>query len=65
MYFVMSILNTYWSLYEAVGMDLYTDLNYQNKVWDYHKEIVESIKENDFQKGLALLNEHMQLLYER
>ncbi|NMC28909.1 MAG: FadR family transcriptional regulator [Pelolinea sp.] len=63
--FVMSILNTYWSLYEAVGMDLYTDLNYQNKVWDYHKEIVESIKENDFQKGLALLNEHMQLLYER
>jgi DNA-binding GntR family transcriptional regulator len=63
--FVMGILNTYWTLYEAVGMNLYTDLNYQNKVWEYHSNIVEEIKRKDYQKGLLLLNEHMKLLYKR
>jgi DNA-binding FadR family transcriptional regulator len=63
--FVTGILNTYWTLYEAVGLNLYTDLNYQNKVWEYHNNIVEAIKRKDYQKGLLLLNEHMKLLSER
>ncbi|MGV8027291.1 MAG: FadR/GntR family transcriptional regulator [Anaerolineaceae bacterium] len=63
--FVAGILNTYWTLYEAVGLNLYTDLNYQNKVWEYHNNIVEAIKRKDYQKGLLLLNEHMKLLYKR
>ena len=63
--FVAGILNTYWTLYEAVGLNLYTDLNYQNKVWEYHNSIVEAIKRKDYQKGLLLLNEHMKLLYKR
>ncbi len=63
--FVSGILNTYWTLYEAVGMNLYTDLVYQQKVWDYHGNIVDAIRNGDFEKGLHLLNEHMKLLYMR
>ncbi|HAF63203.1 MAG TPA: hypothetical protein DCK95_12890 [Anaerolineaceae bacterium] len=63
--FVMGILNTYWTVYEAVGMNLYTDLEYQTTVWDYHRNIVQEIKKRDFEKGQALLSEHMQLIYKR
>lgn len=63
--FVTGILNTYWTLYEAVGMNLYTDLKYQNTVWQYHERIVAAIKEKDFDQGQFLLGEHMKLIYKR
>jgi len=63
--FVMGILNTYWAVYEAVGMNLYTDLEYQMTVWDYHRNIVQAIKKREFNKGQTLLLEHMQLIYKR
>jgi len=63
--FVMGILNTYWTVYEAVGMNLYTDLKYQTTVWDYHRNIVQEIKNKDFEKGQVLLSEHMKLIYKR
>lgn len=63
--FVMSILNTYWTLYEAVGMNLYTDLEYQTIVWKYHSDIIDAIKKKNYQNGLMLLSSHFQLLYKR
>ena len=63
--FVSGILNTYWTLYEAVGMNLYTDLAYQQKVWNYHGEIVDAIRSRDLEKGLHLLEDHMKLIYMR
>lgn len=63
--FVSGILNTYWTLYEAVGMNLYTDLVYQQKVWNYHGEIVDAIRSRDLEKGLHLLEDHMKLIYMR
>ncbi len=63
--FVLGILNTYWTLYEAVGMNLYTDLTYQQKVWDFHGNIVAAIRSGDLEKGLHLLEDHMKLLYMR
>ena len=63
--FVIGILNTYWTVYEAVGMNLYTDLAYQMNVWNYHRNIVQAIKKRDFKNGQTLLLEHMQLIYKR
>jgi len=63
--FVIGILNTYWTVYEAVGMNLYTDLAYQMTVWNYHRKIVQAIKKKDYKNGQALLSEHMQLIYKR
>jgi len=63
--FVIGILNTYWALYEAVGMNLYTDLQYQNEVWQYHEKIVDAIKAKDYNQGQLLLSEHMKLIYKR
>lgn len=63
--FVIGILNTYWTVYEAVGMNLYTDLAYQMNVWNYHSNIVQAIKKKDFKNGQTLLSEHMQLIYKR
>jgi len=63
--FVSGILSTYWTLYEAVGMNLYTDLAYQQKVWDFHGEIIGAIRSGELEKGLHLLEDHMKLLYMR
>lgn len=63
--FVIGVLNTYWDLYELVGMNLYTDLDYQNEVWSYHEKIVQKIKQRDYVKSKELLNDHMKLIYKR
>jgi len=63
--FVMGILDSYWDLYEAVGLDVYTDLNYLQLVWTYHQKMVEAICSGDFEYGHKLLTEHMDLLNQR
>ena len=63
--FVMGILEAYWSIYEAIGLDLYTDFEYLEKVWQYHQDIVRAIKEGDLERGFDLLIKHMELLYQR
>jgi DNA-binding FadR family transcriptional regulator len=63
--FVTGVLEEYWEMYEAVGLDVYTDYNYLERVWQYHQQIVDAICEGDFQEGYHLLVEHMQLLSER
>lgn len=63
--FVMGILDSYWDLYEAVGLDVYTDLNYLQQVWAYHQKMVEAICNGDYEYGYKALTEHMDLLNQR
>jgi DNA-binding FadR family transcriptional regulator len=63
--FVMGILETYWELYEAVGLDVYTDFNYLENVWNYHQKMVDAICAGDFSAGYHALADHMELLHER
>ena len=63
--FVKGCLEAYWIIYENVGLDIYTDLNYLNEVWRYHHDIVEMIAKKQYIKSHDLLIEHMNLLYQR
>jgi DNA-binding FadR family transcriptional regulator len=63
--FVIGILDTYWELYEAVGLAVYTDYSYLEKVWQYHERMVEAICAGNFAAGYQALNEHVDLLYQR
>jgi DNA-binding FadR family transcriptional regulator len=63
--FVMGILDSYWDLYEAVGLDVYTDLDYLQLVWAYHQKMVEAICSGDLEAGYTALTEHMDLLNQR
>lgn len=63
--FVTGILEAYWESYEAFGLNLYTDISYVKKVWDYHRRMVEAIRIGDLNTGYHLLIEHTSLLQER
>ncbi len=60
--FVMGILEAYWDLYEAFGLNLYSDLGYLQSVWNHHDRIVNAISSGDFELGLQVLKEHMKLI---
>ncbi len=63
--FVMGVLEAYWDLYEFVGLDVYTDLDYLQRVWDYHEKMVDAICDGNFEAGYQVLSEHMDLLNQR
>jgi DNA-binding FadR family transcriptional regulator len=63
--FVTGILEAYWEAYEAVGLVVYTDLSYLQKVWDYHQKMVEAICSGQADSGYQALIEHTDLLQER
>jgi DNA-binding FadR family transcriptional regulator len=63
--FVIGILEAYWDAYEAVGLDLYTDLSYLRTVWRYHRWMVEAICTGDYEAGYRALIEHTDLLQQR
>ncbi len=63
--FVIGILEAYWNLYEAVGLNVYEDRKYLERVWTYHQQIVDSIIHNDFLSGYQALIAHMDLLFQR
>jgi len=60
--FVTSLLEAYWMMYESIGLDLYTDLAYLIKVWDYHERIVNLIAAGQFEQSYEYLIEHMELI---
>lgn len=62
--FVTGLLEAYWGAYEAVGFNFYTDLNYLEEVWRYHKKMVDGICNQDFDSGYKALNEHTDLIYQ-
>lgn len=63
--FVNGILEAYWDLYRAAGLEYYPDTGYQQRIWQYHSRILELIKARDFTQGLKVLSEHMELLKQR
>jgi hypothetical protein len=58
-------LEAYWDLYEAVGMNLYTDYDYLEQVWKYHQHMVEAICTNQVDLGFKALVEHKDLIHHR
>ncbi len=63
--FVIGVLEAYWQLYEAVGLDLYLDKIYLEKVWTYHQQMVEAIAAGDYSGGYQALFIHMGLIHNR
>ncbi|HKZ44734.1 MAG TPA: FCD domain-containing protein [Anaerolineales bacterium] len=63
--FVMGLLEVYWDAYESIGLNVYTDLEYLEEVWDYHKRMVEAICNEEYERGYDLLQKHTDLLYNR
>jgi DNA-binding FadR family transcriptional regulator len=64
--FVSGILEGYWDMYEAVGLNIYSgDIDYLNEVWDYHARMVQGICDGDFAAGREALIKHVDLLYQR
>ncbi|MBP7227522.1 MAG: FadR family transcriptional regulator [Longilinea sp.] len=63
--FVTGLLAAYWDLYEAIGLNVYTDLVYLRRVWQYHQRMVENICAGQLEDGYRTLLEHMHLITER
>jgi DNA-binding FadR family transcriptional regulator len=64
--FVTGLLEAYWDMYEAVGLNLYSgDIDYLNEVWEHHARIVECICAGDYSGGREVLAAHMTLLMHR
>ncbi len=63
--FVNGILETYWKLYEAVGLAMITEYAYLTTVWQYHRKMVEAICRGDLDQGYQALVEHTDLLQKR
>ena len=63
--FVKGLLKSYWDMYELVGLDLFIDLPYLEKVWDYHGRIIMMISSGEYKKAYQLLEEHINLIYKR
>ncbi len=63
--FVMGVMEAYWNLYEAVGLNEYADLEYHQRVWAYHEKMVNDICDGSYEAGYQALIEHMDLLNQR
>ncbi len=63
--FVKGILEAYWDIYEAVGLSVYEDREYLERVWSYHQQMVDAIVNGDFLNGYQTLIAHMDLLFQR
>ena len=63
--FVQGILEAYWQAYETVGLNVYADYDYLQKVWQYHQEMVDAIGRGDFASGYTALIQHTDLIYHR
>ncbi len=63
--FVLGLLEAYWEAYEAVGLNLYTDIDYLQEVWRYHQQMVDAICDGDYDRGYAALLQHKDLLFHR
>jgi DNA-binding FadR family transcriptional regulator len=63
--FVQGLLEAYWEVYEAVGLNLYADYDYLEQVWTYHQKMVDAICAGDFEAGFRAQVEHKDLLSNR
>ncbi len=63
--FVKGIVEAFWDLYEAVGLNKYTDIALLREVWLYHQRIVENILRHDYDRAQQLFEEHLDMLKQR
>ncbi len=63
--FVSGILEAYWEAYEAIGLNVFTDFNYLQEVWQFHQQMVDAICARDYEAGYRALLEHTDLIYHR
>jgi DNA-binding FadR family transcriptional regulator len=63
--FVVGLLGAYWDAYETVGLNIFADFAYLERVWNYHQQMVDAIVARDFDAGYQALVEHMQILHDR
>jgi DNA-binding FadR family transcriptional regulator len=63
--FVLNILEVYWDLYRATGLEIYPEMTYIDRVWQYHQRIVDAIRQGNPNLGLQILIEHMDLISQR
>lgn len=63
--FVQGVLEAFWEVYEAFGLNLYMELAYHRTVWNYHAQIVDALEAGDIEGGRKLLVDHMNLLGDR
>jgi DNA-binding FadR family transcriptional regulator len=63
--FVFGLLEVYWNLYEAFGLNVFTDYPYLERVWQYHECMVDAIRQGDYRAGYQALMDHMDLLSQR
>jgi DNA-binding FadR family transcriptional regulator len=63
--FVFGVLEAYWDVYEAFGLNMYADQDYLQRVWGYHGRMVDAIEAGDIETSCRLLVEHMNLLGDR
>lgn len=61
--FVRGILEAYWEAYEAIGLNVYNDINYLQEVWQYHRQMVEAIINKKYDEGYTALVKHTDLIY--
>jgi DNA-binding GntR family transcriptional regulator len=60
--FLTCFLESYWDIYEQIGLNLYNNLDYLINVWEYHQRIIENIEAGDFDSAEQLLIAHMELI---
>lgn len=64
--FVTGILEAYWEAYETVGLNVFTGgYEYLQEVWRYHRQMVDSICNGNYEDGFKALVAHTDLLYHR
>jgi DNA-binding FadR family transcriptional regulator len=63
--FVTGLLEAYWQMYEEEGLNRYTDITYQLRVWEYHEKIVDTIRQAEYSSSRKALLEHMILIQQR
>ena len=64
--FVAGLLEAYWDAYEIVGLNVYAGgMDYLEEVWGYHAQMVEAIRNGNFEAGRDALVKHIGLLAQR
>lgn len=63
--FVLGLLRAYWDAYEAVGLHLYFDYSYYEKMWRDHRALAEIIEEGRHEDGEKILLRHFTMLRAR
>jgi DNA-binding FadR family transcriptional regulator len=63
--FVQGLLEAYWEVYEAEGLNLYADYDYLQQVWKYHQQMVDAICSANYDQGYQALEKHKDLLFHR